>query len=102
MTPERLESFKALALLCQDAARKSKNPKEGRLLPKWLNNGTHAHNAQGVKSLWKNNALHVREREKLTQKQYNHIWESIWAGTLGHYICKTCGLSPKECKGIIN
>lgn len=31
-----------------------------------------------------------------------HKWESLWACTLGQFVCKTCGETPIDCKGYIN
>ena len=38
---------------------------------------------------------------KQNNQSVSHQWESLWACTLGQYVCKTCGLPPKKCKGQI-
>jgi len=30
-----------------------------------------------------------------------HYWKSLWDCIRGAYICQTCGLLPKDCKGRI-
>lgn len=31
----------------------------------------------------------------------SHYWKSLWRCIDGAFVCKTCGLLPKDCKGKI-
>lgn len=38
---------------------------------------------------------------KQNNQTVEHEWKSSWDSNLGQYLCKSCGLTPQECKGYI-